>query len=172
MAASGDSGFTVRIELGPMAKTLAATAGDTIYRSMAYGAIDAAGPFLQRKLITNTPSGATGALKQAAYFERSGDHGFVGYQGAASLYAPMVETGRRPGRPPPSDALAYWAMRQLGVSAGEARTVGYLIARKIGRVGTKGQFPVKKTVDGGRRQAEGLMRDAAMAALRRSLGTG
>lgn len=162
--------YRIEITLGPMAKQLMAGAGDSIYRSMAESAIDAAGPYLQRQLVGNTPSGATGAARQSVYFERTGITGFVGYQGPPSLYMPFVEEGRRPGRFPPIDALAYWAMRKLGVDAGEARSVGYLIARKIARSGTKAQQPIKKTVDGGRRQATALMRDAAEKAMRRSLG--
>jgi len=54
-------------------------------------------------------------------------------------YGKVVELGRRPNRrPPPSGAIELWVRRKLGLSGKEAETAAYLIARSIGRRGTKG----------------------------------
>lgn len=50
-------------------------------------------------------------------------------------HAPMIEYGTRPFFPPIAP-LAEWAMRKgLGSSASEARSIAYLVARKIARDG-------------------------------------
>ncbi len=46
-------------------------------------------------------------------------------------YARAWELGRKPGSFPPVEALARWARLALGVKAEEARSVGFLIARRI-----------------------------------------
>lgn len=50
--------------------------------------------------------------------------------GNAASHAVYVEFGRRPGRPPPSQALEGWARRKLG----NAR-LAFVVARAIGRRG-------------------------------------
>jgi len=89
--------------------------------------------------------------------------GFVGYSGMPSTYMGHVEYGTRPHWPPIAP-LAYWAARKFGypVGSSEAKRAGYLIARKISRVGTKGQHMVEKTADANRAQAQRLMANAAL----------
>lgn len=60
------------------------------------------------------------------------------------IYGWPVEEGRRPGRMPPVDAIQLWVTRKLGIGGLEARRVAYVIARAIGRRGTKGAFMFKK----------------------------
>ena len=55
-------------------------------------------------------------------------------------YALPVEDGSKPHWPPQAP-LAAWAQRKLGLSADEAKSVGFLIARKISRVGTRAHRP-------------------------------
>lgn len=122
-----------------------------------YG-FDVALPYVQRVLTLNTPSGATGLLRKSVAIERSELDGnlvgFVGYAGAPSLYAQFVDQGRRPGKMPPVDAIAYWAIRVLHVVDPNAH---YLIARAIGRRGTKAQNMVAKTVGMVRERVVGYM---------------
>lgn len=55
-----------------------------------------------------------------------------------SRYGAAVETGRKPGRMPPPDALEGWVQRIMGVPPEDAPDVAFLLARKIGREGTEG----------------------------------
>lgn len=56
-----------------------------------------------------------------------------------ALYGWPVEEGRTPGKaPPPVDAIEIWVRRKLGISDDSARQVAFVIARAIGRRGTKG----------------------------------
>ena len=46
------------------------------------------------------------------------------------------ETGRKAGKMPPSSALLPWVQARFGVSGSEARSLAFLIARKIGEEGS------------------------------------
>lgn len=53
-------------------------------------------------------------------------------------YASVIEFGRRPNsRRPPVDALVPWVRDKFGVRGKEARSVAFLVARKIGIKGIK-----------------------------------
>jgi hypothetical protein len=53
-------------------------------------------------------------------------------------YASVIEYGRRPNsRRPPVDALVPWVRDKFGVRGKEARSVAFLVARKIGIKGIK-----------------------------------
>lgn len=54
-------------------------------------------------------------------------------------YGLYVEFGRPPGKWPPRNRLERWAKRKLGLSGKEAKNAAFLIARKIGKEGTKAQ---------------------------------
>lgn len=56
-----------------------------------------------------------------------------------AVHSPMIEHGRRPGKGPPPDVISKWARRKLGLSRDEAKSVGFLIGRKISRHGLKGR---------------------------------
>ena len=47
--------------------------------------------------------------------------------------------GRKPGRPPPTQALIPWVMTKITRDPKLAKVIAFLIARKIGREGTKPQ---------------------------------
>lgn len=59
-------------------------------------------------------------------------------------YASPVEFGRKPGRRPPTEAIEAWVIRKLGYKGKQARSVAFLIARAIGRRGTRGAFMFKR----------------------------
>lgn len=59
-------------------------------------------------------------------------------------YAVAVENGRKPGRMPPIDAIQLWVIRKGIAGRDDSRSVAFLIARAIGRRGTKGAFMFKK----------------------------
>lgn len=59
-------------------------------------------------------------------------------------YAGYVEHGRRAGRQPPVAALVPWVKRKLGVPAKRARSVAFLVARKIGRRGIRAKDVVAR----------------------------
>jgi hypothetical protein len=93
-------------------------------------------------LIARTGSGLapanTGALRQsiAGTVVPMGVGHWQGVVSSPLAYAPVMEFGRRPAaRQPPSDAIALWARRKLGLSAAEAERAAYPIARAIGRRG-------------------------------------
>lgn len=52
-------------------------------------------------------------------------------------YAWTVIYGRKPGKMPPINAILPWVMVRTGVQDMRARRVAFLIARKIGKHGTK-----------------------------------
>lgn len=94
----------------------------------------------QRMVVSGTPRGASGLLRGSIFFELRGRPGArAGVVTSSVFYAPIVERGRRPGKRPPVRALVLWVVRKLGISdARQARSVAFLVARKIGRVGTTG----------------------------------
>jgi hypothetical protein len=53
-----------------------------------------------------------------------------------SIYPDVIEDGRRKGaRMPPTQPIALWAVRKLGLSTGEAERIAWVIARGISRKG-------------------------------------
>jgi len=157
--------YGVHVVYGALPKAIM-DAGPSFAARAEVAAIKAALPFLQRKLTLATPTGATGLGRQSVTMDlRLGGEpsGFVGYSGMPSTYMGHVEYGTRPHWPPIAP-LAYWAARKFGypVGSSEAKRAGYLIARKISRVGTKGQHMVEKTADANRAQAQRLMANAAL----------
>lgn len=62
-------------------------------------------------------------------------------------YAEYVENGRRAGKMPPVKMLQEWAYKKLRVGKDQARSAGYLIARKIARKGTRPQPFMRPAVE-------------------------
>ena len=100
-----------------------------------------------RKLVpelkSRTPVGATRNLRNKTVFEvyGTGLRQTLDVRQSARrgefFYGEVVRVGRRPGKRPPSKALETWVIRKLGVSVAQAPGVAFLVARKIGRHGTK-----------------------------------
>ncbi|MCP5018913.1 MAG: HK97 gp10 family phage protein [Ketobacter sp.] len=59
-------------------------------------------------------------------------------------YGEAVEFGRKPGKPPPTAAIKMWVIRKGIATGAEADSVAFLIARAIGKRGTKGAFMFKR----------------------------
>lgn len=83
-----------------------------------------------------TPVGVGGTLRAGFQSDVTGDAVEVRGRVFNPLgYALPVEEGARP-HFPPIGPLELWARRKLGVPDGEARSVAFLIARKIAKHGT------------------------------------
>lgn len=54
---------------------------------------------------------------------------------ATAPHALYVHEGRSPGKRPPISAILPWVERKLGLAGSEARSVAFLVARKVGRRG-------------------------------------
>ncbi len=63
--------------------------------------------------------------------------GFTEGNANAFEYAMAVERGRKAGSMPPSSALELWVKRKLKVPEKLVKGIAFVIARKIGREGTK-----------------------------------
>ena len=82
----------------------------------------------------------TGLLRQSGHVTRKGDEITVGFFDTTnqSGYAAYVEYGRRAGKFPPLDEMAAWAYKKFHLKDWkEARTAGFLIARKIANQGSE-----------------------------------
>lgn len=114
-----------------------------------------AGLLLERETRERTPVGIAGGggLKGsiAAREPRRLGEAVIGEVGTALNYAVPVELGSRP-HFPPVQPLADWAVAKLGVDPGEARSVGFLIARKISRKGTEGAHMFERAFEANRAQ--------------------
>lgn len=157
----------VSVTLGSLPAELA-DSPRTLTRAVQYAAVLAGTNYLWRKLASNTPKGATGKARQSVHGDVSKGltiEGFVGYAEPASGYIIFPQEGTRPHWPPIAP-LAYWAQRKFGLSADNARRVGYLIARKISRAGVKRQDFVGKTAREERERTQRIMAAAAGRAAR------
>jgi len=85
----------------------------------------------------------TGTLRAATFTEVRGRSidSLRGRVGNPTSYALPVETGRRPGKMPPVDAIWLW-LRQRARGGGGAvgRGLAFVVARKIGVQGTRGRW--------------------------------
>jgi hypothetical protein len=113
---------------------------------------------LEAAIKPNTPVGVTGAARAGVQTSVSG----VGVNMVGRVFNPVahanaVETGRRPGSPPPTANLMLWVRRKLKVSDEDARGVAYVVARAIGRRGTKGAVPFRKAFIEKRSQVEATL---------------
>jgi len=108
---------------------------------------------MEQLVIKYTPV-STGALRGsiASFMEGSPETTLLGHVTHGVPYGDVVEVGRRPGRMPPASALELWVVRKLGLSGEEATSVAWLIARSIGKKGTKGAHMFKKAFDEGSRR--------------------
>lgn len=98
-------------------------------------------------------AGSGGAFNTGAYLlawktqveQRPGSKGVLIYN--TMPYAPVIEYGRRAGaRQPPSEPIARWAQRKLGLPYERAKSVGFLIARRIKRYGLKPRYVMTNRV--------------------------
>lgn len=82
----------------------------------------------------------TGLLRQSGRVQKVDDTnldvGFFDTTNQHSGYALYVEYGRRAGKFPPLDELIQWARKKFRLSEKDAKSVGFLVARKIARDGS------------------------------------
>jgi hypothetical protein len=82
-------------------------------------------------------------------------HGEVFAGGVGLKYGLPVERGRKPGKMPPVDVIKLWVTRKGIASGDEADQAAFLIARAIGRRGTKGAHMFER----GFKASEGKVRN-------------
>lgn len=119
---------------------------------------------LEKDVVERTPAGVGGAAglrgSIASQVEIS-PLSMLGVVSTAMPYGEVVEVGRKPGSFPPVAPIALWAERKLGVFDHEAQGVGFAIARKIFKSGTKGahmfQDAWKKDQDWVMGQMQGIL---------------
>ncbi len=107
---------------------------------------------LEKEVTEGTPAGVGGAagLRGSIYGEVVSMAGssVEGVVGTPLEYGEVVEMGRRPGKGfPPIAPITLWAIRKLGVADKEAKSVAFLIARKIAKKGFEGAHMFQKAWD-------------------------
>jgi len=94
---------------------------------------------LRQAIVTRTPVN-TGALRASVMTDVRGQglDDLIGVVSTPLIYGLPVEHGRRPGKMPPVDAIRYWVIRKQIADEEGAESAAWMIARAIGRRGTKG----------------------------------
>lgn len=120
-------------------------------------AMSAAVQLVRSEVVQRTPVGVTGLLRSSisARIEGQPLTSLRGIIATPSFYAPPVEYGRRPGRMPPPAALRLWAQRVLGDAS-----LAFVVARAIGRRGTRGRFMFREGFRAARPRVLALFREA------------
>jgi len=107
---------------------------------------------MQEQVSGRTPVN-TGALRGSIGTHITGSlvgGALVGRVSTSIPYAEPVEFGRKKGKMPPVDAIEMWVVRK-GIARGEdTRSVAFVIARAIGRRGTKGRYMFRDGFDAGK----------------------
>ena len=120
---------------------------------------------LEAEIAGQTPVN-TGALAGSINHDVDGQNGqLIGTVGTAISYGEPVEFGRAAGKWPPIDAIELWVRRKLGIGGNEARSVAFLVARKIGQQGTDGAAMFEKGFDAGKPSVEKLWRNVPPKAI-------
>lgn len=155
--------FTARIE-GPIFKGgLASTVDRRVIAMLAD-----VGAYAQRLAVDKAPTGVSYNLRGSIVSELRGTPAARAQEVSSSVfYAPIQEEGRKPGKRPPADALLLWVTRKLG-APDNAESVAFLVARQIGRSGTKAhhmfQQAFEKATPYFERQAEAMGAELAREA--------
>lgn len=94
--------------------------------------------YLQREVMDATPT-AHGTLRASTFHEeRISPEGVIGLVASPLRYVAPVEFGRRPGKQPPHAAIVDWVAVRFGLHGDAAERTAWVVARAIGRRGTKG----------------------------------
>ncbi len=110
---------------------------ETVIRRHLEEALTEVAAFGEREIRKRTPAGATGNLHSRILGEVRVSPQPAVLWGTPAAYGPAVEEGRRPGRMPPPEALVSWVEEVLNVPREKSRGVAFVVARAIGRRGTK-----------------------------------
>lgn len=78
---------------------------------------------------------ASGKVQPVEGDDQALDVGFFS-QDTGGGYAAFVEYGRRSGKMPPVQAIVQWVRKKMRVDEKSAKSIGFLIARRIARKGT------------------------------------
>lgn len=116
-------------------------------------------------------SWVTGLLSQSGKVQKVDedniDVGFFDTQNRQSGYAYFVEYGRKAGRMPPPDEIAQWAYKKLRLhDRNAARQVGWALALKIAREGTRAHPFFAPAVEKNKKQIVQTIQDAINNATR------
>lgn len=126
---------------------------------------------LEKEVVEGTPKGVGGAAGLAGSIAGevvSSGMPVKGVVGTPMEYGIVVELGRRPGRKmPPVGPIALWAQRKLGVSADEAKSVGFVIARSIAVHGFEGAHMFENAWDENERWVQDQLYGIAGRVVRR-----
>lgn len=128
---------------------------------------------LEAEVARRTPTGVGGeaGLRGSIHGEVTAAAGTVtGVVGTPLEYGEVVELGRRPGTFPPRAPIELWVRRKLGVPAAEARSVSFLVARKIARRGFPGAHMFEKAWKAHERWAMSELQTIASRVARRVNG--
>lgn len=123
----------------------------------------------------HTPVGATANLIHGVFaqFHQEGPamHEVIAVGAPADVYAAPVETGTKPHFPPP-DALLLWVQKKLRVeNEKQARSIAFLVARKISKKGTAGAHMFEHAFTQLQQEAQGIMeREIAVAVEKAGFG--
>ncbi len=142
-----------------------AKANEAVVNRELTAAMHASTQMFRGLIIPATPVGVSGMLRGGTAAEVSTSAGAFSIEGRVfnpSAYGLPVELGRGAGkRQPPSSALELWVRRKLGVPDNRVKSVAFLIARKIGRQGTKAVEMFTKAFASGKGQANAYFDRAA-----------
>jgi len=101
---------------------------------------------LEREIKDDMPVGATNTLKGSiTHALRGTPVDLSGKVFTPINYAMSVELGTKP-HFPPIDPLTDWVKAKFDIQGAEARSVAFLIARKIAKKGTKGAHTFTNTL--------------------------
>ncbi len=119
-----------------------------------HGALSEVAAFGEVRVKRATPKGETKILVGSVFGELQIGPKPKVLWGTPALYGPAVEEGRRPGRMPPPEALEGWVRSKLRVPRDQVPRVAFLIARKIGRKGTKPRKMFERSIPAIRKFAQ------------------
>lgn len=136
---------------------------DRALRAMVYSA----GTLVHAEIVQRTPVDL-GALRASIRLEVTGFADTLSAHISTGMqYADAVEQGRRPGRkPPPVSAILPWVQRNIS-GAEDPESAAFLIARSIGRKGTKGAHMFEEGAKAGAPRVRALFEHGAAAFARK-----
>ena len=162
------TGFRIDIDASRVAAVAEAwkRAPDIMAEELVNGVLEAS-LYIERQVKEGTPTN-TGALRSsigARAPQRLGDD-IIGAVGTSIGYAIPVELGTKP-HFPPVQALSDWARLKFGLPPEEAERVGFAVARKIAREGTKGAFMFQRAIADGEATVVRILTAATQSGLAR-----
>lgn len=128
---------------------------------------------LQREVVERAPAGVGGGggLRGSIQADTPtiGANTVEGTVGTPLVYAPAMELGTKPHKPPVAP-LIPWVKQVLGLADKEAERAAEAISWKIARHGTQGAFMFQKALDANRQQLARILEAAGPRILARLAG--